>query len=80
MIDRRKLGNLVGIENDRGLRKAHRSWIESELKNGKSFRDGIWTESIATGSNAFVEIAKQKVNLLPQSGRPQEAPPPPRGA
>jgi hypothetical protein len=59
-VDRKKLKELLGIENDVKFRQAHRKWVEYELKNGKSTRERLWTESIATGSRGFIEAAKER--------------------
>ena len=40
------------------MKTAHKQWVESCLSDGDNFRDGKWTESIAVGSEPFVQNVK----------------------
>jgi REP-associated tyrosine transposase len=40
------------------VKTAHKQWVESRLSDGDNFRDGKWTESIAVGSEPFIQNVK----------------------
>jgi hypothetical protein len=40
------------------LAAAYRGWVEASLKEGSGVRGGMWTESIAVGSEALVRVTK----------------------
>ena len=40
------------------MKTAHKQWVESCLADGDNFRDGKWTESIAVGSEPFIQNLK----------------------
>ncbi len=44
------------------LRRRHRQWIEDALINGAKRRQPEWTESIAVGSQTFIEVIQEKLN------------------
>ena len=43
------------------LRNAHKSWVDEALKGGSSGREARWSESIAVGSEEFVERTKEEL-------------------
>jgi putative transposase len=49
---------LVGFDSYEDVKTAHKHWVQSCLSGGENFRDGKWTESIAVGSEPFVQIVK----------------------
>ena len=57
-IDR--LVDLLGLSDRKSLAEIHRQRIVEAIRDGRLIREGIWTESIAVGSEAFVrEIASR---------------------
>ena len=58
MIDYEKLQGLFGAESYDQLRSSHKGWIEEYLVNGLKRRQDIWADSIAVGSQSFVEKVK----------------------
>ena len=65
LIDRERLLQCCGLENDFQLRKAHRQWVDDSRHNGIRMREREWTESVAVGSEVFVEQIKEQ--LQPRS-------------
>lgn len=61
LIDRKKLMELLGIPDSDQLTFYHSEWIEEALRNGSNIRDEKWTESVAVGSQEFVEAAREKL-------------------
>jgi putative transposase len=55
------LMELLGISQLAELQRAHEGWVDEALGWGGLVRHGIWTESLAVGSQAFV--ARMKGNL-----------------
>ena len=58
VIDRDELGTLVGLPDSGALAKAKRHWVNETLPTRKQKRDPAWTESIAIGRDAFVQVAR----------------------
>jgi REP element-mobilizing transposase RayT len=56
----RKLLNFRGMDE---FADAYREWIKEAVSNGKHFRDGKWTESVAVGSAPFVTATKDKLGV-----------------
>ncbi len=57
-IDR--LVDLLGLSDRKSLAEIHRQRITEAIRAGRLIREGIWTESIAVGSEAFLrEIASR---------------------
>jgi putative transposase len=57
-IDR--LVELLGLSDRESLAEIHRQRIVEAIRAGRLIREGIWTESIAVGSEAFLrEIASR---------------------
>ena len=67
LINRERLMDLVGIKDDDQLRISHRQWIEEVLKEGLNVRETKWTESIAVGNRAFVEVTQEKLGIKAKS-------------
>lgn len=61
IVNRRKLANLLGIENDAQLLKSHYQWVEEILQNGSNKQDSKWSGSIAVGDKNFVSETKEKL-------------------
>ncbi len=39
----------------------HREWVESELRNGATNKDSIWSESLAVGNDSFIKGIQQQL-------------------
>jgi len=61
LIDYETLGYLSGFNNFNSFQSAHRRWVQAELSGGHLKRDDSWTQSIATGSQSFVEAVKMQM-------------------
>ena len=49
--------------NQDRFQQEHRCWVESELQADVKKRKSLWSESIAIGSEAFVERVHQQLGL-----------------
>jgi hypothetical protein len=47
-----------GFEDIREFQKAHREWVEAGSSGDMARRDDRWSDSIAVGSEGFVEQVK----------------------
>jgi len=59
LINYERLKELLGFDSYEHLKTAHKQWVESCLSDGDNFRNGKWTESIAVGSEAFIQNVKE---------------------
>jgi putative transposase len=57
------LRDLLGFETYDDFRTAYKGWVEEALKHGKGIREAKWSESIAVGSEAFVERTKEELGI-----------------
>ena len=55
LINREKLIACCGLGSDVRLRECHREWVEASLNGDGNVRQPEWTESLAVGSEGFVE-------------------------
>jgi putative transposase len=62
-----QLQGLLDFETYEQLKVAHRSWVDEALKDGRSGRDARWSESIAVGSEEFVERTKEELGIRAKS-------------
>ena len=69
LINREKLIACCGLQTDEQLRKSHRQWVEESIHNGSNVREPRWTESIAVGSEGFVQGVLQKLKLTARGRR-----------
>jgi hypothetical protein len=53
-----RLSELCGFDDIRDFQKAHREWVEAGSSRDTAGRDDRWSESIAVGSEGFVEQVK----------------------
>ena len=58
LINYEKLKELLGFDSYEHVKTAHNQWVESCLSDGDNFRGGKWTESIAVGSESFIQNVK----------------------
>ena len=63
LIDHDRLMDLVEVKSHQELRQAHKEWIEEKLKNGDTFREDQWTESLAVGGEEFVKEIQDKLGF-----------------
>ena len=58
------LRELAGFKDYQSSASAHRKWVQDALEKTDSKRDGRWTESIAVGSNYFIERIKTAMGAM----------------
>ena len=63
IIDFERLMQFLRFDSYVELRAAHLQWIEGKLQGGPNITESKWTESIAVGSEAFIEKFKKKVKF-----------------
>jgi putative transposase len=61
LISRAQLIACCGLGNDEQLRKEHKWWVEESIHAGWNTRQPEWTESIAVGSEKFVQEILEKL-------------------
>ena len=67
LIAYQKLAELTGFESYNIFQKAHQEMVNTSLANGNNQRQIQWTESIAVGSQSFIETIKEKFGTLAKS-------------
>ncbi len=72
LINREKLIACCGLKNDEQLRKNHRQWVEESIHNSNNVRQPRWTESIAVGSEGFVQGVLEKLELRAKGRKVRE--------
>jgi putative transposase len=62
LLDLDCLVEVLGLPDKKSLGEMHQQRIMESIQNNRLLREGIWTESIAVGSKAFLEgiVAKTK--------------------
>ena len=63
LIELEELGKLCGFVDVASFQCAHRQWVEEALRGEARNRDERWTESIAVGSQSFVERVKRELGI-----------------
>jgi len=63
LIAYQKLTELAGFESYNTLQEAHQEMVNESLVNGTNQRQKGWTESIAVGSQSFIETIKEKLGV-----------------
>ncbi len=63
LIAYQKLAELTGFETYDAFRKFHLELVNESLRNGNNSRMAIWSESVAVGSETYVESIKRKLGL-----------------
>ena len=58
LINYERLKELLGLVSYEHAKTAHKHWVESCLSDGDNFHDDKWTESIAAGSEPFIQNVK----------------------
>ena len=67
-----KLRDLLGFETYDQLRAGHRSWVDEALKDGGIVREAKWSESIAVGSEEFVDRTKDDLGIRARGRKARE--------
>jgi len=67
LIDRSRLIELTGASDDGHLRRLHREWLDESLQPGRNCHESAWSEAVAVGGFAYVEMIRRKLGLSPQS-------------
>ena len=63
LIGYERLSELAGFDSYDKLRSTYREWINEALREGSSIRDSMWTQSIAVGSEKFIERTKETLGI-----------------
>jgi putative transposase len=63
IIDLDNLVRLLGFMDLHNFQLTHKKWVEAFLQTDKPEREGHWTESIASGSKAFIEEVKKSLGF-----------------
>ena len=69
LISREQLIACCELENDEQLRKEYKWWVEESIQTGWNTRQPEWTESIAVGSEKFVQEILENSHQGCQGGR-----------
>ncbi len=64
LIDYQKLSELTGFANYDAFQRAHQELVNDSLATCNNTRQAQWTESIAVGSEIFIEGIKDKLGTL----------------
>ena len=60
---------VLQLKNMAELQETYQNWVIEALACQKLVREGKWTESIAAGSEGFVETMKRKLGLKAKGRR-----------
>lgn len=63
LIAYERLQEIAGFGSYEEFTTAHRNWVEAIFESGVYVREGKWTQSIAIGTQKFVENTKQKLGI-----------------
>src|SRR5262245_20421981 len=69
VVDLLEVSELCGFAHIREFQKAGREWVEAGSSGDIARRDGRWSESIAVGSEGFVEQVKNELGLQSTTSR-----------
>jgi len=61
IIDRETLLDLLVFHDEKQLRQVHRECVETELNDGHSLKNSLWSESLAVGKESFIKDIQQKL-------------------
>jgi len=61
LIDKKKLQELLHVDNEQMLKESYKKQIETSFNNENLERDSCWTESVAIGGKDFVENIKDEL-------------------
>ena len=63
IIDRHALRSLTNISSEQTFRSVYKSWVDSRMHERPGEREGVWTESIAIGAEAYVDRMKSLMGV-----------------
>ena len=63
VIDYLALMELLDINNLTQLQSEHQGWVEAEFKKDSAVRKPLWAESLAVGSQAYVQSVKEALGV-----------------
>ena len=63
LINYKRLMELLNIQKGEELKKSHNDWIEEALRSGRHVRESKWVQSVAVGSEEFVEMTKERLSF-----------------
>lgn len=63
VIDRQALHHLCGFSDYNQFAEQHRLWVHDVISGGRIQREPCWTESIAVGSQNFIEETKSRLGI-----------------
>lgn len=63
VIDVAELSALFGIREIHSFMQSHHQWVEEALKSDSRPRQACWSDSIAVGSERFVEEIKERLGM-----------------
>lgn len=75
LIAYERLAELAGFGAYDQFTAAHRNWVEAYLEDGDCVREDRWTQSIAVGSQGFVEKTKRELGIRAKGRKVVEADP-----
>ena len=61
LMDSERLISLLGIESTENFSETYKEWVEERLGRHDHVRETKWSESIAVGTESFVEKIKEKL-------------------
>ena len=61
ILDTHQLMELFDVNHSQSFQQLHRQWIDEALQHDRLRREPCWSESIAVGSEAFVEKTKEQL-------------------
>ena len=61
VVDTDALADLVGVSGAAALFARRSEWIEAAIRKGRREREALWTESVAVGSQKFLEAFQSKL-------------------
>jgi putative transposase len=54
---------LMNFQTVEELKKSHSGWVEEALRSDRHVRESKWVQSVAVGSEEFVEMTKEKLGI-----------------
>jgi putative transposase len=63
IIDTESLCRLTHCRDELALQKAHQQWVADALKTNQVHREPLWTESVAVGSESYIELMKSQLGF-----------------
>ena len=63
IIDYQKLAEKAGFQSYEKFKKAHEEWVDQALSNDQSVRQSEWSESLAVGSERYINWIKEKLGV-----------------